>query len=613
MSTPASMLDPRDTPLTREGRLSSWARRRPHLLAGLIILAGLANNAWSLRWGFQYDDYFHQFALRGLAPDCRPAPWDLYNFTPSVSGGYPHAPYRFHVWWLADDFKIRFFRPISSLSIWIDHHLHGDSPVGYHLTSLTLFGLFLGVSYTLYRSLGTPSPACLWALAVLALSPVHCVPVGWIANRNTVLAGIFSAATVLCVVRYRISGRTTTLILAALCQLLACGSKESGMVGLFLATVYVFIEEREAHPTIRALGRVASSRVLWALLAVTAIYAALYFALGYGARSLVYPTPWGSPRECLLRLPVLFCAALLSLSYGTSADLLTANPHWVLPVLAIGPVILGVSGVILFRAIGKTRLSLFALGWTFCCLLLEMGADISDRLLVNTLVGFALLLGMLFQRAFPIRESLARREYARLGLAIAIVIPTVILAIPLTALRCTVFGGMAFADRKYITNAEVNRSAPSPRSVFLLNTPSSLVALSMSATWAVEKHDTDTWVFPIQMGRRPLRITREGPRTLILTSKTAPFIDHRLERLFITTHTRFTKGATYKAPPFTAEAIAVEPAGIRTLRLQFEKDLDTSSYDFLAWRDDRLASFRMPKTGQTLELPEAPALSPFAP
>jgi len=584
-------------------------------IAVVLTLIGLANNAWSLRWGFQYDDYLHQFALRGLPTDSHVRPWNLYDFGPRPGSVRPHAEWRFHAWWADPDFKVRFFRPVTSVSIGLDYRLYRDWAPGYHLTSLALFAVLLRLSFRLYRELGAPPSAALWALAVLSLSPVHIVPVGWIANRNTLLAALFVVATIRMVHRHRQSGRRCHLAGGLICFLLACGSKESGLVGLPLMAMYLSLYDpvNAAGPFRRVLSNVLRSRMLWAFTLTAVAYLTVYLAAGYGARSVVYPTPWDDPIQCLRRLAVLVPVGLLSLFFGFPADLMPVHPWltWVV-VFAGVPFLTGV-GWVVFRIVRPGPSTLLACGWVVCSLLVEIGADLSDRLFVNAAVGSSLLVGLFLHCLRPVSARIAAREHVPLIVGGMLVLSGVVTPVISTAIRAKFFSRMAAVDRDTIVNADVDRSAPTPRSVFLLNAPSSLVALSMSGTWGVAHHDGQTYVYPLQMGRRPLTWRRDDERTMTLTSRSCPFMDHRFERLFRTARTGLHPGATFEAPEFTAVALAVEPTGIRSVRFVFRRSLNDASYFFLAWRDGRLVQMTPPPPGQTVELSEVPSPTAFAP
>ena len=222
------------------GRLT----RRARWLVVALIVVGTANHARSLGWGFIWDDYFHQLALRQGLEGGPLRPWSLYDFGPRPEAGETLFEAGMMPWWTDADFKVRFFRPVSSLSIWLDYRLYDDWAPGYHLTSLLLFAVLLGLAFRMFRALGVSEAASLWALAFLALEDGHFLPVGWIANRNTLLASIFALATILCVHHQRRGNSWVGLIPAVLCFLLTCGSKESGLVVFPLIGLYLLLFDR---------------------------------------------------------------------------------------------------------------------------------------------------------------------------------------------------------------------------------------------------------------------------------------------------------------------------------------------------------------------------------
>lgn len=84
-----------------------------------------------------------------------------------------------------------YYRPVVSISYWIDHRIWGLNPLGYHLRNLLLHAaasilvLLLGV-----RWLGTRSGAFA-AAALFAVHPVHTQSVTWIAGRTDLFATVF--------------------------------------------------------------------------------------------------------------------------------------------------------------------------------------------------------------------------------------------------------------------------------------------------------------------------------------------------------------------------------------------------------------------------------------
>ncbi|HOW18432.1 MAG TPA: hypothetical protein PLC79_05295, partial [Phycisphaerae bacterium] len=445
MNQPASTAPDRDTqrqvPVLRT--VSSWGRRRL-ALAVLLLACGVANNAHSLGWGFIYDDYGHQIVLRH--PDLRGymQPWDLYDFGEQPGPGQPLYERGLYPWWTDPDFKLRFFRPVTSLSIWLDYRLFGDWAPGYHITSLTLFGVFLALVLKLFHDLGVPPTAALWALAILALDDIHVMPVGWIANRNTVLAALLTVMTVLAVHHHRRTGRSRYLMLAVVSFLLGCGSKESGLIAWPLAAFYLLLVERSEGRTVRAsLRRLVRSPVVWTLGAAAGGFLAFYLAAGYGARSAMYATPWGNPAEYLRRLLMLAVFAPASLFFGYAYDTIAAAPGLTRPMLCVWGPLVAASAVILFRTVRFTTLSVFALGWMILSLPPEAGADPSDRLFMTAEIGSALLIGLFFEKLGRWRDRWRERHYARVALAGLWLLVAIPGSFAMTIVRDRVFSGMA--------------------------------------------------------------------------------------------------------------------------------------------------------------------------
>lgn len=599
--------------LPRTRALNASSSKRTMLIAGSLVLLGVCNQIGSLRWGFLYDDYFHQFALRGLGGGATMHPWGLYEFT----GGdrLQMANWRTHPWWASPDFKVRFFRPLTSLTILADYKLWHDWEPGYHLTSLALFAVFLWLAFRLYVALGASGRASLWALAFLAVKDGHTMSVSWIAGRNALLGAVFVAATVLAVVRSTTGTHPRRwLFLSVVCFLLACGSRESGIVAAPLVALYMLASGPYAAggSVLERLRRSLESPVLWLFGLLAVGYLTFYILEGYGTKSLMYPMPWSDPVAYLARFMVLLPVSLLSLFLGFASDVVPAFPEYTLPLVCVGiPVLAGVGGI-LWRLLGWTRMVAFAMGWMLLCLLVVGGTEPSDRLLMDASVASCLLIGLAFERLLPLRQQWRNRQYARVVLAVFLLLGLAG-SIPMTSARCREIAKVGHMDRDIIREAEIDLTAPAPRRVILLNSPSNMLSLTAATTWSVLHQDRDTEFFPLQFGRRGLIWERIDEQTMTLTAVGQPFLTHRFEQLFISPRATIVQGSAYRTSAFTAAAEVVEPDGIRTVRLVFRDGIDDPAHHFLAWNGRRLARTRPPTVGRTVRLPEVPRLHTFSP
>ena len=610
--------------------------RRSTVLVVVLVLVGVANHVRALGWGFLCDDWVHQFVLRRPDKSHNIRPWDLYNFGGRPKPGDPEYQRGGFPWWTPADLKLRFFRPVTSLSILLDFTLYGRWAPGYHLTSLALYAVFLILAFKLYVGLGAPRRAALWALALLALDNGHVLPVAWIANRNSLLAALFTVATLLAFHRYRRGGSVAALLVAMLCCLLACGSKESGVIATAIVGLYLLLIDRPSRgeSLLDGCRRVCRPGPLWVFVLLTGAYVAYYVASGYGTRSAMYCTPWSDPIRFITQVAALIPLASMSLFLNVSIDIIFLKPHLVWPAAGASVPILAVVGVVVWRILrstprpadpaqssveptrrggGAARLAGFALGWALLSVLPVAGVFPSDRLLMNASVGTALLVGLLLDYLGPLRGLWAAQQYRRFMLGGFFIATNLVLSVPLTLMQGKIFRKVAVTDRDAAASADIDRTRPSPRAVFALNSPSAGFAGTLVVTWPVLHDDYETGVFFMQFGRRDVEWCREGANTMVLTFGSPPLLDHPYERFFLTGPTPPPVGTIFTTANFRATVQDVAPTGIRAVRFEFNKRLDDPSYQFLAWSQGHMGRIDPPPIGGRVTLPRAEPLLSYAP
>jgi hypothetical protein len=292
--------------------MGPWLGRAPRLLGrpwlprAAIVLALLLVSP-ALGVAPMADDYMQMARVdeRLHVPGFEYRPLDLFTF---VSGD-PKARAVLREegvfgWWMAPDFRMAFWRPLSSLTHLLDHWLRPRSSVFAHVHSLLWFAALLAVLAVLYRRFHPPWIAHL-ALLLYAVDDARAWVVGWPANRNALVAATLAFAALLVHDRARRDGWRAGVWLAPALFAAALLGGESALAVtgyLFAHALYV-----DSGPMGRRLAR------LWPFVALSVAWLAAYKALGYGTTGGgMYLNPLDEPagylRAVVERLPVLLAA-----------------------------------------------------------------------------------------------------------------------------------------------------------------------------------------------------------------------------------------------------------------------------------------------------------------
>jgi len=307
--------------------------------------------------------------------------------------------------------SIRFFRPLSSWSLALDHWLFGRSAAAAHAQSLAWLLMLIAAVTRLFRR-WLPARAATLASLVYVLAGGHGMSVGWVASRHVLVGGALGAWGLWAHVARREGAFRAGVWLSPLLLVAGLCSSEIALGAFVLLGLYELFERREA-PRQRV-------RELLPAAFIGISYLVAYGAFGFGSRgSGAYVSPFSDPTAfacaALVRTPEL--AAEL---YGAVPSIIagTLPPAGERILAALGALItLGVASLT-WRCRAELGPELSRrLGWlglaSLASLIPMAGGFIGGRMLPLASVGSAAVIGSTL-------DALWRLARARVGASLAL-------------------------------------------------------------------------------------------------------------------------------------------------------------------------------------------------
>lgn len=154
---------------------------------------------------FQTDEAYNTAALKssGILADMPTGDFEFtiknqFNFfDPAVGNDQSMLEYGALPWWTKEGALLHLFRPVASITHWIDYQLWPNSSALMFAHNLLVFLLGLVAIYHLYKSLGLSRPVAMFAILLIGLDLGTAQALGWIAGRNAFLVWALTALVVM--------------------------------------------------------------------------------------------------------------------------------------------------------------------------------------------------------------------------------------------------------------------------------------------------------------------------------------------------------------------------------------------------------------------------------
>jgi hypothetical protein len=306
----------RSLPSARFARLRAWLARPTAVY--WIIAASVAVLSIAIPSGLVLDDMMFAVALGDDAaiPSAQRAPWDAFAWAKEPVATQRSVDAGIYAWWSDLHARYAFFRPLTSLSLWLDYRMWPDTPALMHIHSLFWHVVLLFVLAAVYRRFAGPSGLG-WAglaLAAYALDDTRSMPAGWIADRSAELSLIGALLALLAHDSWRKTQRVGFLVLSLAAVACAVLCAEAGVqAAAFLGAYALFMDKGTLRARSLSLVPAALLLVAWRV---------MYLALGYGAAgTALYIDPARDPLRFAEKASTALPLLLGSQFWGVSSEL----------------------------------------------------------------------------------------------------------------------------------------------------------------------------------------------------------------------------------------------------------------------------------------------------
>jgi tetratricopeptide (TPR) repeat protein len=337
------------------------------------------------------------------------------------------------------DRSMLFYRPLVSLSYWLDFRVWGLNPAAFHLTNILIHTinviLFLYILIALSLS---PRSAFLGAF-LFSVYPLHFENVSWISGRTDLLAFLFAGLSILFFIRHLMKPSRLNLLVSGAAYFLGLLCKENVVLLPLLFLFFLHKREGQAGQAAGVFSRLwphALALLGWFVLRWNALGAAaigktgsaapgFLAAIGFYSWRMIFPfrlslTVDSQPvmQSLVFRVlgAVLVAGFALSLWQAGRRSLLRGWPFW--SFLGYGLFLLP-SVLVIFSS---SALSLMAWRFLYLPSAVLIGALVyllGDRLKLKALaVGGAVILALLYAAEIYPKNALFGKEETRFWLSI---------------------------------------------------------------------------------------------------------------------------------------------------------------------------------------------------
>ena len=578
----------------------------PVFHCALLIFIVFLLYAHTFDAGFMFDDYAQQEMLKLISRGEREV--NIFNFVTTPEEATYYTQMTAVPWWTNTGWRIRYFRPVASLSHLMDYTFWKSNPLPYHVHNVVLYALLVILLYCLYNAFFRQAWAAFCGALIFTLEPCHYMTVRWIASRNDIICAIFLVACLIFYLRFFEKRRLLPGFFFILSYILALCSKEISFIFPILILIHDLIRFKSLKAAI-----LSQWKVYILLFIINTSYFLFYQVNGYGSywygERLLRDYPVDFLKASGLYLAALFYGGVIA---SVGPDFVTR--YWYVLVLQVS-----VAAYITYRIWNHRdrfpEVSLFIV-WMVLPLPFIVVPPINDRLLLIPSIGYAYLAALTI-------VMLKRKWLAGFFLIIALILP------PFTnIIQGRQFDKVMQSEYQAFYSALdeiISRKTTGDR-LFILNFPrQGVIEMGLSGEnymylglyyalyyrypeWQVPHHPLSVFnhdlaaavqsvsttgmkIYPLSAFDDRVAVEVLDANRLRISHSDRYYFETNTERLFSLNRT-FRRGETFQLPDLTITLEDMEGDRVKSIVAQFALPLDHPRYFFLYYDAGRWQQWR---------------------
>lgn len=501
-------------------------------------------------------------------------------------------------WWTLPDMKASFWRPLTSITHLYDYLFFPDNPVIMHVHSLVWFALLLGIVAVLFRQYLGQGWLPGLAFILYAIDDAHGYPIGWLANRNSLLTAFFGCVTLVFYDRWLRHHKNHFQYLAILFYVIGLFSGEAAIA----TCAYLFAYELILHDG-NWWKRIVN---LIPFGFITIIYYVLYQYQGFGTYGTgLYIDPGREPLNYLLAIiergPLLLAAQLggLPASFYIFLDTRSLITLWLIDICFLALLV-----VVLFPLIRRNQLARF-----WCCgmilSLLPICATFShERLLLFVGFGGMALIAQFLTGFFDHSSWLPHsRSWKKIATFVVVLLIFVHLIVAPIILPFAVYSPTFLqnaVDRLFVDLPA--EPAILDQDFIIINAPMPYFACFLPIMRLLEKKPAPKHTRILASALDDLTIERPDEKTLIITSSDG-FLNSPMDNLFRGKSYPMKLNQNIQLTGMTITVLSLtDDNRPKTIKCRFAVSLDDQSLQWFFFENMTLKPFKPPLVGETLRL-----------